>query len=129
MRNDGMDEKDEKDEKGHAWTRLLQSEHSLRGRTSRVNRRLEEEGSDTAGLGLLLHEDLEVLVDDGDSQQDARPRPDGAQQVRHHTQCADAKPPERSRRRDVSVQLVHQRVVPMARHVHLLLLQLLRHLP
>jgi hypothetical protein len=35
---------------------------------------LEEQGSHAAHLGLLLDEDLEILVDDGHSQQDTGAR-------------------------------------------------------
>ena len=41
----------------------------------------EQQGPHAADLALLLHEDLEVLVDDGDRQQDPGSRPDGAQEV------------------------------------------------
>lgn len=86
---------------------------------------LEEQCTHAAHLGLLLDEDLEVLVDDGDGQQDARARADGAQEVRQHGQRADTQAAERRRRRDVSVQLVDHRVVSVTAHHHLLFLQLL----
>lgn len=62
---------------------------------------LEEQRSHAAHLALLLHKDLKVLVDDGDGQQDPRPRADGAQEVGHDRQAADAQAAERCRRGDV----------------------------
>jgi len=45
---------------------------------------LEQERAHTsANLALLLHEYLEVLVDDGDRQQDTRAGADGAHEVRN----------------------------------------------
>ena len=88
----------------------------------------EEERREAASLRLFLHEDLEVLVDDRHREQNAGAAPDGAHQVRHHRQRADAQAAERRRRRDVAVQLVHHRRFAVPAHHHRLLLQLLRHL-
>ena len=42
---------------------------------------LEEQGSHAAHLGLLLDEDLEVLVDDGHSQQDTGARSNSPHEI------------------------------------------------
>ena len=42
---------------------------------------LEEQCTHAAHLGLLLYEDFEVLVDDGDGKQDTRAGADGAEEV------------------------------------------------
>jgi len=59
------------------------------------------------GRALLLVR-LEVLVDDRHREQDARPGPDRAHEVRHDGQRADAHPPEGRGGRDVAVELLAQ---------------------
>lgn len=53
---------------------------------------LEEEGSHAAHLTLLLDEDLEVLVDDGDCQQDPSSRSYSTQEVSQDGEGPNAKP-------------------------------------
>lgn len=54
----------------------------------------EEQGPHAADLALLLHEDLKVLVDDGDREQDPSSRPNGAQEVSQDREGPDAQPTE-----------------------------------
>jgi len=87
--------------------------------------RLEEQRAHAAHFTLLLDEDLEVLIDDGDGEQDSRARPDGTHEVSQHRQGADAKTAERSRRRNVAIEFVDHGLFSVTSHHHLLLLQLL----
>lgn len=86
---------------------------------------LEEQCTHAAHLGLLLDEDLEVLVDDGDGEQDTSAGADGAEEVGENRQRSDTEASECGCRRDVSVELVDHRVVSVTAHHHLLFLQLL----
>lgn len=86
---------------------------------------LEQQRAHAAHLRLLLDEDLEVLVDDGDGEQDTRARADGAEEVGEDRQGSDAEASEGSRSWDVSVELVDHGVVSVAAHHHLLLFELL----
>jgi len=87
--------------------------------------RLEEQRAHAAHFTLLLDEYLEVLIDDGDGEEDARARPDGTHEVSQHRQGADAKTAERSRRRNVAIEFVDHGLFSVTSHHHLLLLQLL----
>jgi len=51
------------------------------------------------------------------------------EEVGEHRQSADAQPAERGSRRNVAIQLVNHRLLAVAAHYHLLLLQLLCNLP
>lgn len=88
----------------------------------------EEERREASRLRLFLHENLEVLVDDRHCEQNASAAPNGAEQIRHHRQRANAQASERRRRRNVTVQLMYHRRLAVPAHHHRLLLQLLRHL-
>jgi hypothetical protein len=77
---------------------------------------LEEKSSHAAQFILLFDEYLEVLIDDGDGQKNARARPDGAKKIGQDRQGADAQATERGRRRDVSIELVNHRLLAMAVH-------------
>lgn len=74
---------------------------------------------------MFLDEDLEVLVDDGDGEEDTSSGADGAEEVCEHGERSDAEAAERRRRGDVAVQLMDHRVVSVSAHHHLLFLQLL----
>mmetsp|Transcript_37510 Transcript_37510/g.95930 ORF Transcript_37510/g.95930 Transcript_37510/m.95930 type:complete len:343 (+) Transcript_37510:258-1286(+) len=78
-------------------------------------------------LGLLFLVGLEVLVDDGDGHQDAGARANGAKEVSHNGQSANAHAAKRCGCGDVAVELLLQGlgVVTMAPEEHLLLFQLL----
>jgi len=88
---------------------------------------LEEKGSHAAHLRLLLDEDLEVLVDDGHSQQDSGARPDGSHEVGEHGEGADTETAESGGGGDVTVQLVDHGSLPVSTHDHLLFPELLGH--
>lgn len=87
--------------------------------------RLEEHGGDSSHLLLLLDEDLEVLVDDGDGEKDTSSRSDGSHEVSGDGKSSDAESSESGGSWDVSVQLVDHRLLTMSAHNHLLLLELL----
>jgi hypothetical protein len=79
-----------------------------------------------AVISLLLLENLEILVDDGDGKQDTRAGADGAQQIRNHGQRANAETTEGGGGGDVAIQdLAHGlRIWARADEDHLLLDQL-----
>lgn len=87
--------------------------------------KLEEQRAHAAHLALFLDEDLEVLVDDGDGEENSGSGPDGAHEVGQHGQRADAQTAERSRSGNVAIQLVNHGFFAMSSHDHLLFLQLL----
>ena len=68
--------------------------------------RLEQESSHASHFALLLDKYLEVLVDDGDGEEDSGSGPDGAHEVCADGQGSDAEASERRRRGNVPVQLV-----------------------
>lgn len=88
-------------------------------------RRSEQEGPHAANLALLLDEDLEVLVDDGDGKQDPSARTDGAQEVGQDRQGSNAQATEGRRCGDVPIELMDHGCLSVAPHHHLLLFQLL----
>jgi len=88
---------------------------------------LKEQGVQSTDLVLLLDQNLKVLVDDSDGQENTSTAADRAQEVSQHRQSADAQTSEGGRRGDVPVELVNHRLVAVAGHDHLLLLQLLGH--
>merc|ERR1740117_1049668 len=56
----------------------------------------------------LLHEDLEVLVNNGDSKKDTGARANCAHEVGHHSQCSDAHATKCSSNWDVATEdLLH----------------------
>ena len=63
---------------------------------------LEEQRAHPADFRLLLDEDFEILIDDGDGEQDPGPGPDRPNEVGHDREGADAQTAERGRRRNVS---------------------------
>lgn len=85
----------------------------------------EEQGPHAADLALLLHEDLKVLVDDGDREQDPSSRPNGAQEVSQDREGPDAQPTEGRSCGDVPIEFMDHGGLSVASHHHLLLLQLL----
>ncbi len=88
---------------------------------------LKEQGVQSTDLVLLLDQNLKVLVDDSDGQENTSAAADRAQEVSQHRQSANAQTSEGGRRGDVPVELVNHRLVAVAGHDHLLLLQLLGH--
>ena len=68
---------------------------------------LEQQRPHAAHLALLLDEDLEVLVDDGDGQEDAGAGAHGADEVGRDAQRADAEAAERRGGGDVRVEHLH----------------------
>ena len=71
-----------------------------RRRKRRFRLAAEQRGQQARAL-LLLHDDLEVLVDDRDRHQDPRTRPDGTDDVREDRQQADAHSTARCRDREI----------------------------
>ena len=86
---------------------------------------LEEERVQATDLILLLDQYLEVLIDDGDGEEDTRSAANGAQEVGEHGERANAQASEGGRRRNVAVELVDHGLIAVAAHDHLLLLELL----
>jgi len=70
-----------------------------------------EEGGERVLLAVLLDEHLEVLVDGGDGEQDARARPDGAHEVGDDGERADAHATEGGGGGDITVELLGERRV------------------
>lgn len=64
---------------------------------------LEEQCSHAAHFTLLLYKDLEVLVDDGDSQEDSCSWTNSTQKISHDRQSSYTETTESSRCRDVPV--------------------------
>lgn len=89
---------------------------------------LKEQRAHASHLVLLLHEDLEVLVDDGHGQQDTGAGTDGAHEVGQDRECSDAEATEGRGRRDVSVEFVDHGGLAVTAHHHLLLAKLLGNL-
>jgi len=96
----------------------------LRETEKDIGRKLEEQRAHASHLALLFDEYLEVLIDDGDGEEDSSSGPDGAHEVGQNGQGADAQTAERSRRRNVAIQLVNHGLFSMSSHDHLLLFQL-----
>ncbi|GMT25660.1 hypothetical protein PFISCL1PPCAC_16957 [Pristionchus fissidentatus] len=86
---------------------------------------LEEHARDSAHLLLLLDEDLEVLVDDGDGEQNSGSGSNGSYEVSSNGEGSDAETSEGSSGRDVSAKLVDHRLLTVTAHDHGLLLELL----
>ncbi|KAF1756407.1 hypothetical protein GCK72_012860 [Caenorhabditis remanei] len=86
---------------------------------------LEEHGGYSSHLLLLLDEDLEVLVDDRDSEKDSSSRSNSSHEVSCDGKCSDTETSESGGSWNVSVQLVDHRLLTMTAHDHLLFLQLL----
>ena len=63
---------------------------------------LEEQRAHSAHLTLLLDKYLEVLIDDGDGEENSRSRPDSAHEVGQDGQSPDAETAERRSRRNVA---------------------------
>jgi hypothetical protein len=94
----------------------------LAARSSRDRLALEQGGDST---GVLLAEDLEVLVDDGDREQDSGTGTDGSHEVGEHGEGTNAHSTEGGGNWDVLVQHTHQASVAVAFHDHVLVAQLL----
>ena len=76
-------------------------------------------------LRALLLESLEVLVDDGDGEQDTGSAPDRSHEVSHDGEHADAHASESRGGGDVAVELLLEGGLTVTHHEHLLLLELL----
>lgn len=89
---------------------------------------LEQQRAHATHFGLFLNENLKVLVDDRHSQQDTRTGANGAQEISHNRQCANAKTTKSSSRWNITIQFMNHGVLAMTAHDHVLLLQLLGNL-
>lgn len=74
---------------------------------------------------MLLDEDLEVLVDDGNGEEDSGSGSDGSHEVGGNGEGSNAESSEGSGGRDVTVEFVDHGLLTMSTHDHLLLLELL----
>lgn len=63
---------------------------------------LEEQGPHAAYFALFFHKDLEILIDDGDGQQDTGARANGSKEVGHYRQTTDTQSTEGSSGGDIS---------------------------
>merc|ERR1719506_2398883 len=96
--------------------RIVRAEHPSRG--------AEQRGKQACAL-LLLHDDLEVLVDDRNRHQDPRTRSNCTDNIREDRQQADAHSTARCRDRNVPVQHIHRGGVAVARNEGALVLEFL----
>mmetsp|Transcript_57425 Transcript_57425/g.128203 ORF Transcript_57425/g.128203 Transcript_57425/m.128203 type:complete len:393 (-) Transcript_57425:510-1688(-) len=87
---------------------------------------LEEDGKGVV-LAVLLDKHLEVLVNRGHREQDARARADGAHEIGDDGEGADTHATEGRGGGDVPVELLRKGRVAVALHHHLLVAQLLGH--
>jgi len=87
-----------------------------------------EEREHAALFGLFLDKHLEVLEDDGDSQQNTRTRTDGTHKVGHDGQRTDTHATESSGDRDVTFQDDNQRLITETLHDHTLIPELFGHI-
>merc|ERR1711907_133172 len=76
----------------------------------------------------LLHEDFEVLVDDGHSKQDSGARTNGTHEISHHSESTDAHPTEGSGHGDVTAKHLLHLSLTVAHEGHLLVSELLVHI-
>merc|ERR1719370_1924059 len=89
---------------------------------------LEQQGTHTAHFTLFPNEDLEVLVDNSDSEQYSSTRPNSSHEVSQHRECSDTQTSECCCSGYVSVELVYHRSFPVSSHNHLLFSELFRNI-
>ena len=82
----------------------------LRETEKDIGRKLEEQRAHASHLALFFDEYLEVLIDDGDGEEDSGSGPDDTHEVGQNGQGADTETAERSRRRNVAEEMKDMRV-------------------
>lgn len=85
---------------------------------------LEEDGTHTTHFTLLLHEDLKVLIDNGDSEQNSSSRSNGTKEISQNGESSNAETTEGSGSGDVSVEFVNHALLTVTPHQHLLVTEL-----
>ena len=73
---------------------------------------------------MFLDEDFEILVDNGDSEQNTSTRSDGTQEVSHNRESTNAQTTEGSGSGDVTVETLLHLVITMSSNDHLLFTEL-----
>lgn len=89
-----------------------------------MGRKLKEHILESSKLGLLLGEDLKILIDDGNSKEDTSSRADGSQKISSNGKGSDAKTSEGGSNWDVAAQFLLKGNLTVSSDDQLLLLEL-----